>query len=162
MKNRKVTFILLILIFSAFAGFLSCKSSKKMTQVSKTSTATGAKQETKVTGETKEESKNPKESDKVNVSVNAKLEDYFNTIASSPSVAQANSKINEVLSLFANKDVPVLIAFFKDNGTKDYDEPTTIEKYLNYLKDQRKNTNKVDNVVYDEKGKIVELDLLYR
>jgi hypothetical protein len=102
------------------------------------------------------------ESGKVASSVNAKLDDYFNMIASSTSVTQANSKINEVMSLFAGKDVPVLIAIFSSNGTKDYDEPTTIEKYLNYLKDQKKNSNKVENIEYDEKGKIVELELVNR
>ena len=162
MKKNKITFILLILIFSAFTGFYSCKSSKKMTQASKTKATTATIQETKIAKESKEEPKNPTESNKVDVSVNAKLEDFFNTISSSTSVDQANSKINEALTLFANKDVPVFISFFKDNGTKDYDEPTTIEKYLNYLKDQRKNPNKVDNVVYDEKGKIAELELVYR
>ena len=42
---------------------------------------------------------------------------------------------------------------------KDYDRPTTIEKYLNYLKDRKAYKAEVENIVYDDYGKIKELEL---
>ncbi len=48
---------------------------------------------------------------------------------------------------------------YKEGGKPSYDEPTTIEKYLNYLKDTKNNKAKVEEVVYDANGKIKELVL---
>ena len=45
-------------------------------------------------------------------------------------------------------------------GEPDYDEPTKIGKYLNYLKDQKKNLNKVYNTEKDNNGKIKLLELI--
>jgi hypothetical protein len=45
------------------------------------------------------------------------------------------------------------------NGIKDYDEPTTIEKYLNYLKDTKKNLNFISDIRLDGNGKVSELEL---
>src|SRR6185295_7288703 len=72
-----------------------------------------------------------------------KLEQYFTSIASSPSTTAANSSINEALTLFASEETPVLIVISEEGGQKDYDKPTTIKAYLNYLKDQRKNPNRI-------------------
>ncbi|AWW32608.1 nucleoid-structuring protein H-NS [Echinicola strongylocentroti] len=91
-----------------------------------------------------------------------KLENYFSTIASSSSVQSANSSIQEALSMFSNQNTPVLIVIHEENGIKDYDEPTTIAKYLNYLKDTKKNLNFISDVRLDGSGKITELELRRR
>ncbi|MEZ4828524.1 MAG: hypothetical protein R3C61_19865 [Bacteroidia bacterium] len=91
---------------------------------------------------------------------NAQLNGYFNDIASAGSVNIANMKIDQALEMFSSKEVPVLIIIMQENGQNDYDRPTTISKYLDYLKDQKKNPNDVENVVFDGSGKIKELHLI--
>jgi hypothetical protein len=88
------------------------------------------------------------------------LNDYFSRIISASSANEANNYINDALKLFASPDTPVLIAIGVFGGEKDYDKPTTIKKYLEYLKDQKKNLNNIDNIVYDSNGKIKELELI--
>lgn len=90
----------------------------------------------------------------------AKLMDYFNSIASAATTASANGSINEALSLFASPGTPVLIVISEEGGEKDYDKPTTIKDYLNYLKDQKKSINKVSNLQFDGSGKITEVELV--
>lgn len=92
--------------------------------------------------------------------VEQRLNQYFNAIASAGSLAAANSNINEALSLFSSPDALVLIIISEVGGQKDYDRPTSIKKYLEYLKDQKKNINAIDNIVYDNQGKIKELELI--
>jgi hypothetical protein len=89
----------------------------------------------------------------------AKLNQYFESIASSGNVASANSSINEALTLFASPETPVLIVISDSGGQKDYDRPTTIREYLNYLKDQKKNINTISNLQFDNSGKITEVEL---
>jgi hypothetical protein len=89
----------------------------------------------------------------------AKLNQYFDAIAGSSSAASANSSINEALTLFASSDTPVLIVISDSGGQKDYDKPTTIRSYLNYLKDQKKNINRIENLQIDGSGKITEVEL---
>ena len=62
--------------------------------------------------------------------------------------------------MFASPMVPVLIAIYYGPDDVDYDEPTTIDKYLNYIKDQRKNPNKINDIRTNESGKITELELI--
>lgn len=88
------------------------------------------------------------------------VQNYFNAIANANSINSANSSINEALNLFASEDAPVLIIINKSGDIVDYDEPTTIRKYLEYLKDQKKNINKIDNLELDANGKIKELILI--
>jgi hypothetical protein len=88
------------------------------------------------------------------------LAGYFSTIAGASSVSQANMTISEVLKMFTSPDAPVLIVISKEGGIVDYDRPTTILNYLNYLKDTRNNINRVDKLVYDNSGKIKELELI--
>jgi hypothetical protein len=90
----------------------------------------------------------------------AKLDQYFNAIAGSGNVASANSTINEALALFASPGTPVLIVISEEGGEKDYDRPTTIKDYLNYLKDQKKSINKIGNLQFDNSGKITEVELI--
>ncbi len=89
----------------------------------------------------------------------AKLNQYFDSITNSSSAASANSTINEALNLFASADTPVLIVIAESGGQKDYDKPTTIKTYLNYLKDQKKNINRIENLQIDGSGKITEVEL---
>ena len=63
------------------------------------------------------------------------------------------------MPLFASPDVPVLVVISEENGMKDYDKPTTIEKYLNYLKDRKAYKAVVNDIVYNDSGKITELEL---
>jgi len=88
------------------------------------------------------------------------ITDYFANIASSTSVSQANMQIAEALKLFSTPEAPVLIIISKEGDQVDYDRPTTIKNYLNYLKDTKNNTNKVEKITYDNNGKIRELELL--
>jgi hypothetical protein len=88
-----------------------------------------------------------------------KLNQYFSAIANSSNVNAANSSINEALALFASPDTPVLIVISEEGGQKDYDRPTTIREYLNYLKDQKKNMNSISNLQMDNSGKITEVEL---
>ena len=88
------------------------------------------------------------------------LERNFASIASASSVTSANRLINETLQLFSSNDVPVLIIISQAGGFNDYDRPTTIENYLNYLKDQKTNRNKVENLKFNDNGKITEVELI--
>ena len=88
------------------------------------------------------------------------LDDYFALIAGAASVDKANQKINEALKLFGSPDTPVLIIISEEGDIVDYDKPTTAKKYLEYLKDQKKNLNEIGNIEYDDNGKIKLLELI--
>lgn len=88
-----------------------------------------------------------------------KLENYFNSVARASSVNSANQSIQETLGMFSNQETPVLIVIHEENGIKDYDEPTTIKKYLEYLKDTKKNLNYISDIRMDANGKVSELEL---
>lgn len=90
----------------------------------------------------------------------AQLEQQFMAIANAPSTSAANQTINEVLNQFSSPEALVLIIIYKDADNTDYDEPTNITKYLNYLKDQKKMPHSVDKVIMDNNGRIKELELL--
>ncbi len=77
-------------------------------------------------------------------------------------MGQANTLIDQGLRMFTTPNTPVLIIINKSGDIKDYDEPTTIQNYLNYLKDQKENTNTIFNVVQDSNGLIQELELIKR
>lgn len=84
----------------------------------------------------------------------------FEAVATAGDVSTANMKIREALTNFSSEDVPVLILISSDGDIKDYDRPTTIRKYLEFVKDQKKSPNKVLNAVFDTNGKIKELELI--
>jgi hypothetical protein len=90
----------------------------------------------------------------------SKLEEYFSAISNSGNAASANGSINEALTMFASPDTPVLIVIHESGGQKDYDRPTTIKDYLNYLKDQKKQADKIGNLQFDPSGKITEVELV--
>ena len=88
-----------------------------------------------------------------------KLGDYFDAIANAGNVSSANSSVNEALSLFSSPETPVLIIISGTGDQKDYDKPTTIKAYLNYVKDQKKNINKIEDIQFDGSGKITAVEL---
>lgn len=98
-----------------------------------------------------------------NPSLKTQLENSFQDIADasrSGNITQANASIKNTLSLFASEDVNVFIILYKEGGKAiDFDKPTTIKRYLDFIKDQKKNANVVDSFKVDENGKIKELDL---
>ncbi|GHN02035.1 hypothetical protein WSM22_35240 [Cytophagales bacterium WSM2-2] len=89
----------------------------------------------------------------------ARLTQYFDEIAASGNITSANNSINEALGLFASPGTPVLVVISEEGGQKDYDRPTTIRAYLNYVKDQKKNNNRVESIKMDDSGKITEVEL---
>lgn len=88
-----------------------------------------------------------------------KLEQLFGEIANSSNAASANRSISEALTLFASDETPVLIVISESGGMKDYDRPTTIKQYLEYLKDTKNNMNAISNLQFDSSGKITEVEL---
>ncbi|MEY3647598.1 MAG: hypothetical protein RLZ13_480 [Bacteroidota bacterium] len=87
-----------------------------------------------------------------------KLENQFASISSASNVTAANQSIQEVLAMFSNQETPILIVIHEEGGVKDYDEPTTIKKYLEYLKDTKKNLNYISDIRLAG-GKVTELEL---
>ena len=106
-----------------------------------------------------EERREREEREKANAA-DAVLGRNFNSIANAGSPSQANRVINETLGMFESPNTPVLIIIKQNQGFNDYDRPTTIEKYLNYLKDQKISPNKVHEIKYNANGKINELELI--
>lgn len=87
------------------------------------------------------------------------INNSFEEVANARDVETANQAINQALNQYSSSDVPVLILISSEGDIRDYDEPTTIKKYLEYIKDQKKSPNKVINAAYDSNGKIKELEL---
>lgn len=90
------------------------------------------------------------------------LENHFMSIAGAPSIPLANERIAQALQMFASPDVPVLIIISQTGGFNDYDRPTTIRRYLDWVKDQKISPNRVEQAKYDNNGKITELELIKR
>ncbi|OQY00032.1 MAG: hypothetical protein B6I20_09335 [Bacteroidetes bacterium 4572_117] len=87
------------------------------------------------------------------------LKSYFTKIASAPNKDDANKQITEALKMFSSDKSNVLVIIAEEGGEKDYDEPTNISSYLNYLKDTKNNTNTVDEIKWDANNKIKTLIL---
>jgi hypothetical protein len=83
-------------------------------------------------------------------------------VAAAQNLREANTRISDALRMFASPDVPVLILISEEGVVKDYDRPTTIQQYLELLKDQKRYNNDIENVKYDSAGKITELELRTR
>ncbi|MBN3035388.1 MAG: hypothetical protein JW861_07355 [Bacteroidales bacterium] len=88
------------------------------------------------------------------------IEDYFFQIAGSNDINEANTKISEAMKLYSSDQVPVLIIISQEGDITDYDKPTTIGNYLNYLKDVKKYDCKIHQARFDEYGQITELELI--
>ncbi len=90
----------------------------------------------------------------------AKFNNAFEEIATADNVNLSNRRIDEALKLFATPDVPVLIIISQINGINDYDRPTTVARFLNYLKDTKNYNYRVESVKKNTFGKITELELI--
>ena len=98
-----------------------------------------------------------------NIPMKTQLENNFQAIADagkSGNLTQAANLIKSTLPLFASEDTPVLIIIAREGDIVDYDKPTTIKRYLDFLKDQKASRNAVDSYTLDNNGKIKELDLI--
>lgn len=90
------------------------------------------------------------------------LEENFTKIMNAASYAEADMIINETLEKFESPETPVLIILYRQNDEIDYDKPTTIKDYLNYLKLQKKSNADIDQVFLNTDGKIKSLDLMHK
>ncbi|GJM60078.1 hypothetical protein [Persicobacter diffluens] len=88
-----------------------------------------------------------------------RLNDYMLSIANADSPAAADGYVNKALELFASPSVDVLIIIGIFDGEKDFDKPTTISQYLDYLKLQKKAPYRIENIEQDANGKIRLLEL---
>ncbi|HAG16266.1 MAG TPA: hypothetical protein DCG69_07040 [Bacteroidales bacterium] len=86
---------------------------------------------------------------------------HFISVAQSKNVAEANLRIQQALTYYASPEVPVLIivSVYGDNK-KDYDKPTTINNYLNYLKDSKIYDKQIESLLFDQNHKITEIELI--
>ncbi len=99
----------------------------------------------------------------VEMTLKSKLESSFQSIADASkagNLSMSNSLIESALNYFTAPDIPVLIIISRQGSIVDYDKPTTIINYLNFVKDQKENRNAVDSYQLDTAGKIKELDLI--
>ncbi len=110
-----------------------------------------------------EELRRQREANTGNLSMEQQLEQNFREIAAAGqanNTSQANQKISQTLNYFTSPNALVLIIISRSGDIVDYDEPTTIDKYLNYLKDVGQSKNRVDKVILGPGGKIKELELI--
>lgn len=167
-NSSKVVMWLLVLMIC----FTGCKSKKKAAEAARAAEERARmEQEANLRREEEQKRKEAEEAEaarreaearRQEMAANApkaKLNEYFQSISQSANAASANSSINEALTLFASPDTPVLIVISEENGQKDYDRPTTIRHYLNYLKDTKNNANSISDLQFDSGGKITELEL---
>lgn len=95
--------------------------------------------------------------------VKTQIENAFQGIADAAkngNLTDADNLIKNTLQYFTDPDAPVLIIIYRQGSQVDYDKPTTIQRYLNFCKDQKKSLNAVDALQQDASGKIKELDLI--
>ncbi len=98
-----------------------------------------------------------------NVPLRTQLEQNFQAIADaskSGNTSKVTSLTNSTMNLFSAPDAPVLIIISREGSIVDYDKPTTIKRYLDFLKDQKVSRNNVDSYLLDQNGRIKELDLI--
>ena len=167
-KSPRFIMLALLVILMAVGG--GCKSKKKAAEAAAAAERAKMEQEAAALKKQQEEDRKRREAEeeaarRAAAEANkkdpqAKLEEYFTSISNSSNEASANSTINEALSMFASADTPVLIVIHESGGQKDYDRPTTIKNYLNYLKDQKKKADKIGNLQIDNSGKITEVELV--
>jgi len=90
------------------------------------------------------------------------IDNQLGSIAGAASIDEANMLISTALNQYATPDIPVLIIISQAGGFNDYDRPTTISKFLNYLKDKKQYKYKVESVKRDGLGKITEMELIVK
>lgn len=160
--NISTQFLMIALAATLILAESGCKSQKKLKEKQAAEQAEKdrlAKEKAEAEERERKQREQANAGNKKSETTEEKIENYFEAIANSGSVNSANSSISEILTLFSSPDAPVLIIIGEEDGTKDYDRPTTIRNYLNYLKDQKKNPDAIANIVYDDAGKVKELEL---
>ena len=90
------------------------------------------------------------------------LADNFTKIMNASSYAEADAIIKETLEKFSSPAAPVLVILYQSGEDVDYDKPTTIKDYLNYLKLQKKSNATIYKLYYDENHKIKSMDLKHK
>ena len=85
------------------------------------------------------------------------LDEMFDKIAAGN---DTKKNIATVTEMCESNNIPVLIIISKSGTVTDYDRPTTIGKYLNYLKDQNVSRNKVYKIMRNANNKITEIELI--
>ena len=168
--KRSARYLMLALMAAALLGGAGCKSKKKAAEA-----AAAAEEKARIEREMEEKRRAEEEAARRKAeeerlaaeraraeaaanSPERRLERYFDAI--SDGSASASKSMQEALGLFASPETPVLIVISEEGGVKDYDRPTTIREYLNYLKDTKNNVNQIGEVKYDSSGKITELELI--
>jgi len=156
--NHNISLLAMAIIVTIALGFTGCKTKKKVAVITTEQETKPVVEDTEmVTPDKVVES--IKETPVKELAKEQQLANYFRAIASAPSTASANASIQEALTMFGTPEAPVLIVIYRAGSQPDYDEPTTIEKYLNYLKDTKNNKAQVEEIVNDTNGKIKELVL---
>ncbi|MDN5216761.1 hypothetical protein QQ020_32120 [Fulvivirgaceae bacterium BMA12] len=87
------------------------------------------------------------------------LTDQFKALANPMPAVDSEDIISETLNYFESNDSPVLIILQKLDGKTFYDRPTTIEKYLYYLKDLKRESHQIEEVNLNTNDKINKLIL---
>ncbi|RED92061.1 nucleoid-structuring protein H-NS [Marinoscillum furvescens] len=148
----------MVALLALIIGFSSCKNKKKTSEISDPQEVK-AQIEQELGDDDQEQEEQPERKVSKEPTKTQKLDNYFGAIANAPSTASANSSIREALGMFSSPDAPVLIVIYRGDGSTDYDEPTTIRRYLEYLKDTKNDKAEVEEMVMDDYGRIKELVL---
>jgi len=151
-----------MMLIGLIIGFSACKNKKKISEISDPQAVKEQLAEELGDEEDEADTEDISTNDRVAVkepSKSQKLENYFAAVASAASSASADASMREALGMFSNADAPVLIVIYRKDGTTDYDEPTTIKRYFEYLKDTKNNKAVVEEMVLDDYGNIKELVL---
>lgn len=154
-NSSRLVLLAFVLLLVAFG----CKSRKKASTITNVAPEKAKAQPEVVQPKPSEAEEQAKLDAMKENTFKGRLNQYFDAIASADNVTSANTSIDEALYLFSSPQAPVLIVISEEGGKKDYDRPTTIRTYLNYLKDQKKNINRIEHVKLDDSGKITEVEL---
>lgn len=146
---RKLITLGLGLAFLSFG--VACKSSKKMIDKTKDDSSQSTKVDPRKQAEELQR--------KLKEAMPNELSGLFNELATETNNERASQKIEMSLEMFSSPDAIVLLIINKSEGMVDYEKPTTIKHYLEYIKDTHKSLYKVDKIVWDG-TKIQELELL--
>ncbi len=95
--------------------------------------------------------------------VKTQIENAFDAVAkyaTGGNYTQADNTIVNTLKFFSSDDAPVLIIISREGSIVDYDKPTTIKRYLNFVRDTKASNNVIDAIMTDANGKIKGLDLI--
>lgn len=165
-NSSKLLMFTLLVVLMAIGG--GCKSKKKAAEAAAAAERARIEQEAALKRQQEEEARKAREAEEAarraaeeaKKNPQSKLEQYFRSIASASNEASATASINEALTMFGSPDTPVLIVIYEAAGQKDYDRPTTIKNYLYYLKDQKKQADKIGDLKFDSSGKITEVELV--